>query len=85
MKIINEPNRLLRLCQLIGADGLLPISRSTLYAWIAAGKFPAPIKLGPRVSAWRASDVMAFIDGPDSWAASPQASSVLRNAKTEDR
>lgn len=54
--------RLLRLPGVIGEDGLMPITRSTLYKWIGEGKFPAPIKLSPRVSAWRESDVVAFIN-----------------------
>ena len=33
------------------------LSRSTLYAWIKQGYFPAPIKLGPRVSAWAVADL----------------------------
>lgn len=35
----------------------LDISRSTLLRWIAAGWFPAPIRLGPRVHRWAQADV----------------------------
>ncbi|MBN1662868.1 MAG: AlpA family phage regulatory protein [Deltaproteobacteria bacterium] len=28
------------------------ISRSTVYKWISEDKFPSPVMLGPRVSAW---------------------------------
>lgn len=58
----NNKQDYLRLRQLIGEGGLLPISRSTLYCWVADGKFPAPIKLNPRVSVWRRSEILAFID-----------------------
>lgn len=36
------------------------VSRATIYRWIADGRFPAPIKLGPNTSAWKASDLEAF-------------------------
>lgn len=63
MNITNHKNQdFLRLNQLIGEGGLLPISRSTLYSWVADGKLPAPIKLSPRVSVWRKSDILAFVD-----------------------
>lgn len=38
------------------------LSRSTIYAWISAGKFPQPVKLGTRLVAWRESDVAAWLD-----------------------
>lgn len=41
---------------------LIPIGKSTLWAWVAAGKFPKPVKLGPRTSVWRVGDVKAFIE-----------------------
>lgn len=59
---INSKQDYLRISQLIGEGGLLPISRSTLYSWVADGKLPAPIKLSPRVSVWRKSDILAFVD-----------------------
>mgnify|MGYP006298089125 CR=1 FL=1 len=36
---------------------IYPISRTGLYNKINAGEFPAPVKLGPRTSAWRVEDV----------------------------
>ena len=36
--------------------------RSEIYRRIAAGTFPAPIKLGERASAWVASEIDAFIE-----------------------
>lgn len=35
----------------------LDISRSTLLRWVAAGWFPAPHRLGPRVRPWSEADV----------------------------
>jgi prophage regulatory protein len=40
----------------------LPISRASLYLKIQSGAFPPPVKLGPRTSAWRGSDLNAWLD-----------------------
>lgn len=54
-----EP-RIERLTAVLGRVG---ISRSTLYARIAAGLFPPPIQLGsPRIIGWLAADVTAAIN-----------------------
>lgn len=53
----------LREKSLVGPGGLLPISRSTLWAWVKDGHFPKPEKLGPRVTVWRRSAVEDFIRG----------------------
>jgi predicted DNA-binding transcriptional regulator AlpA len=39
---------------------LLPISRTTLWRWIRQKRFPRPLKLSPGVTAWKASDVLAW-------------------------
>ena len=49
----------LRLAQVVT---ILKIGRSTVWAWVKSGRLPPPIKLGPRVSVWRASDIAAFIE-----------------------
>lgn len=38
-----------------------PVSRSAWYQGIKDGIYPAQVKLGPRASAWRASDINALI------------------------
>jgi prophage regulatory protein len=38
------------------------IGRSTVYEWIKAGLFPAPVKLGPKAVGFRAEDIHAWID-----------------------
>ncbi len=40
---------------------ILPIGRSTWWAGVKAGKYPAGIKLSPRVTVWRASDIDSLI------------------------
>ncbi|SOE59023.1 transcriptional regulator, AlpA family [Burkholderia sp. D7] len=42
--------------------GIVPVSQATLKRWVRAGRFPAPIKLSEKVSAWRAGDVQAWVD-----------------------
>ena len=37
-------------------------NRTTLARWIRAGRFPAPIQLGPNSLAWRESEVIEFLN-----------------------
>ena len=60
----------LRIRQIIGdpkasppIPALIPVGRSTWWAGVAAGRYPAPVKLGPRLSAWRVEDILALIEG----------------------
>jgi prophage regulatory protein len=41
--------------------GLVPVSPTTLWRWVKAGKFPKPRKLGENVVAWRAADIAAWL------------------------
>jgi predicted DNA-binding transcriptional regulator AlpA len=49
---------LLRLPQVLK---LIPMSRSSWWAGGKEGRFPRPIKLGRRMSVWRAQDIQAFL------------------------
>ena len=58
----------LRLSQILGkaeADPpvppIIPVGKSTWWAGIKAGRFPKPVKLGPRTTAWRVEDIRALI------------------------
>lgn len=51
---MNTPDSFLRLPEVLN---IIPVSRATWYAGIKEGRFPAQVKLGPRVSAWRRSDI----------------------------
>jgi len=44
---------------------ILPFSSATLWRMVKAGTFVAPVKLGERVTAWRAEDVRAWISSHD--------------------
>jgi predicted DNA-binding transcriptional regulator AlpA len=41
---------------------LVPVRKTAWFAGIKAGHFPAPVKLGPRVSAWRVRDIMDLVE-----------------------
>jgi prophage regulatory protein len=40
---------------------IIPVSRSTWWAGVKSGRFPSPIKLGPRITAWRVEDIRKLI------------------------
>lgn len=45
---------------------LLPVAHSTLWAMVREGRFPQPVRFkGSRVTAWRATDVQAWIASQD--------------------
>jgi predicted DNA-binding transcriptional regulator AlpA len=52
-------NGYVRQSQLIPA--IFPFSSATLWRKVKAGTFPKPVKLGPRITAWRVEDIHAFI------------------------
>lgn len=62
-------DRLLRIWEIIGdpkanppIKPLISISRSAWWAGVKSGKFPQSIKLGPKTTVWRESEVLAFIE-----------------------
>ena len=52
-------NGFLRLPQVLA---LIPVSRSAWWAGCKSGRYPKPVKLGPRTTAWRASDIAALLE-----------------------
>ena len=52
-------NALLRLPQVLA---LIPVSRSAWWAGCKSGRYPKPVKLGPRTTAWRAADIAALLE-----------------------
>lgn len=42
--------------------GLLPISKSTWLNGVRTGKYPKPVKLGPKTTVWRVEDIRALIN-----------------------
>lgn len=54
-----RPDALLRIAQVLE---LIPVSRSTWWSGVRSGRFPKPVKLGPRTTCWRASDIAALVE-----------------------
>ena len=53
-QIIGDPRR--------GIPALIPVSRSTWWAGVKSGRYPKPVKLGPRTTVWKAEDIATFIE-----------------------
>ncbi len=39
-----------------------PVSKSTWWAGVKDGRFPKPVKLGEKITAWRVQDIRALIE-----------------------
>lgn len=71
--IMNTPTTLpetcfLRLTQIIGnpkaippIPALIPVSKTSWWQRVKSGKFPKPVKLGARTTAWRVEDIRSYI------------------------
>lgn len=42
---------------------LYPVSKSAWWAGVKSGKFPQPVKLSERTTAWRKEDIITLIEG----------------------
>jgi predicted DNA-binding transcriptional regulator AlpA len=51
----------LRLNSVLAPEGPIPVSKSTWWLGVKTGRFPKPVKLGPRITAWRAEDIRSLI------------------------
>lgn len=54
---------LVRLSAILAPNGPIPVSRSTWWAGVKTGRFPQPLKLGPRTTVWKVEDIRALFDG----------------------
>jgi prophage regulatory protein len=54
-------NGLLRLSRVLQ---LIPVSRSTWWAGVKSGRFPKPVKLGPRITCWYWQDIQTLMEKP---------------------
>ncbi len=57
---------LLRISQICGdrkrgIPPIVPVSRSTWWAGVASGRFPAPVRLGSKLTFWKAADIRALV------------------------
>lgn len=58
----------MRLAQIVGnpkanppVAGIIPISKSSWWEGCRTGKYPRPVKLGPKTTVWRIEDIRALI------------------------
>lgn len=51
--------KLLRLPQVLS---LFPVSKSTWWRGVRSGRFPKPVKLGVRTTAWKAEDIDLLVE-----------------------
>ena len=78
----------LRLSHIIGnpkakppISAIIPVSKSTWWAGIKSGRFPKPVKLGPRITAWRVEDIRDLIQQGSKWT----EGTTLANSSNDQR
>ena len=57
--VSNVSKKLLRINQVLA---LVPVGRSSWWEGCRTGRYPKPVKLGPRTTVWKAEDIAAFIE-----------------------
>jgi predicted DNA-binding transcriptional regulator AlpA len=57
-----------RISQILGnrrakppVPAIIPVSKSTWWQGVKSGRFPQPVKIGPRITAWRVEDILELI------------------------
>jgi prophage regulatory protein len=53
---VNQLNRIKEVSK------LTTLGKSTIWLWVAQGKFPKPISLGPTIKVWRSKDIKEWLD-----------------------
>lgn len=51
-----------RLKQILTPEGPIPVSKSTWWAGVKDGRYPQPVKIGRRITAWRVEDIRKLIE-----------------------
>jgi prophage regulatory protein len=51
-----------RLRSILAPTGPVPVSKSTWWTGVKTGRYPKPIKLGPRITAWRVEDIQSLLE-----------------------
>jgi prophage regulatory protein len=51
-----------RLPSILAPDGPIPIGKSSWWQGVRDGRFPRPVKLGPKTTAWRVEDIRTLIE-----------------------
>jgi prophage regulatory protein len=58
----SERTGYVRLADILAPAGPLPISKSTWWAGVKDGRYPAAVKLGRRITAWKVEDILALME-----------------------
>lgn len=45
-----------------GIPALVPVSRATWWAGVKSGRYPRPVKLSAKATAWRVEDIRSLIE-----------------------
>lgn len=61
LDVAPEPKRVTRLIRLKEVQHRVGLGRSTIYRWMAEGKFPKPKKLGCHIAAWDEMDILNWL------------------------
>jgi len=51
-----------RISGIVAPNGPIPVSKSTWWQGVRDGRFPAPVKLGPKTTMWRVEDILALVE-----------------------
>ena len=51
-----------RLKQILAPAGPIPVSKSTWWAGVKEGRYPQPVKIARRITAWRVEDIRKLIE-----------------------
>lgn len=46
-----------------GIPAVVPVSKTAWWDGVKSGRFPKPVKLGPRTTAWHVEDIRRLING----------------------
>ena len=59
MSAIIPATGFLRLSQVLT---IIPVSKSTWFEGVRAGRYPKPVKIGPRASGWKVEDITTLVE-----------------------
>lgn len=60
---MQHPQQIAVLLRLPAVLARIPVCKTTFWAGVKSGRYPQPVKLSPRVVAWREEDINAVIAG----------------------
>ena len=67
-----------RIRSILAPLGPIPVSKSSWWAGVRTGRFPAPVKLDPRTTAWSTEDIKLFIENPERWRSTSPSTPATR-------